>query len=79
VPQVTTDVGGNREAVDDATGLVVPPSDPAALAAALVALLRDPARRAAMAAASRRRHAERFSLERMLAATAAVYARVLAQ
>jgi glycosyltransferase involved in cell wall biosynthesis len=73
VPQVATDVGGVREAVTPDTGVLVAPEDPAALAAAVVALLRDPARRAAMAAASRARHAERFGVERMVAATAALY------
>jgi glycosyltransferase involved in cell wall biosynthesis len=77
VPQVVTDVGGNSEAVTPLTGLVVPPRDPVALADALIALLRDPERRTAMAAASRLRHAERFSLEQMVAGTAAVYAAVL--
>jgi glycosyltransferase involved in cell wall biosynthesis len=77
VPQVASDVGGVREAVVPETGLVVPPRDPAALAEAVIALLRDPARRAAMAAASRARHAERFTVERMVAGTADVYARVL--
>jgi glycosyltransferase involved in cell wall biosynthesis len=77
VPQVAADVGGVREAVVEATGLVVPPRDPAALAEAVIALLRDPERRAAMAAASRARHRERFTAERMVAGTAAVYDRVL--
>jgi glycosyltransferase involved in cell wall biosynthesis len=77
VPQVVTDVGGNGEAVTPDTGVVVAPGDPAALAEALVGLLRNPARRASMAAASRARHAERFSVERMVAETAAVYDRVL--
>jgi len=77
IPQVVTDVGGNREAVTSATGVVVPPGDPGALAEALVALLRDPDRRASMAAASRERHATRFSVERMVADTAALYDDVL--
>jgi glycosyltransferase involved in cell wall biosynthesis len=77
VPQVATDVGGTREALVPETGLLVPPGDPAALADAVVELLRDPARRAAMAAASRARHAERFTVERMVAETAAVYDGVL--
>jgi glycosyltransferase involved in cell wall biosynthesis len=73
VPQVATDVGGTREALVPETGVLVPPEDPHALAAAIVSLLRDPGRRAAMAAASRARHAERFTVERMVAETAAVY------
>ena len=48
-----------------------------ALADAVVALLRDPERRKAMATASRARHAERFTVERMVAETAAVYDAVL--
>jgi glycosyltransferase involved in cell wall biosynthesis len=70
VPQVVTDVGGTREAV---TPVLVPPNDPDALADAVIGLLDDPARRARLAAESRRVHAERFTIERMVAATAAVY------
>ncbi len=76
VPQVATDVGGTREAVVPETGVLVPPGEPAALADAIVALLQDPARRSAMGAASRARHAERFTVERMVAATAALYDRL---
>jgi glycosyltransferase involved in cell wall biosynthesis len=77
VPQVATAVGGTGEAVVPDTGILVPPHDPAALAAATVALLRDPGRRSAMSRASVRRHAERFGVERMVAATARLYAEVL--
>lgn len=78
VPQVATGVGGIPEAVTPETGVLVAPRDPAALADALAALLADPARRERMAAASRARHAERFTLERMVAGIAAVYDEVLA-
>jgi glycosyltransferase involved in cell wall biosynthesis len=77
VPQVATDVGGTREALVPETGVLVPSGDPEALAAAIVGLLRDPERRAAMGDASRRRHAERFTVDRMVAETAAVYDAVL--
>jgi glycosyltransferase involved in cell wall biosynthesis len=77
VPQVVSAVGGTAEAVGPETGLLVPPRDPDALAEAIVALLRDPARRDRMAAASRARHAERFTVARMVAATAAVYDAIL--
>ena len=77
IPQVVTAVGGMAEAVVPETGVVVPPCDPAALAEAVIELLRDPARRAAMSEASRARHAERFTADRMVANTAAVYDRVL--
>ena len=77
VPQVATDVGGNGEALVPETGVLVPPGDPSALAAAVVSLLRDPERRKVMATASRARHAERFTVVRMVAETAAVYEAVL--
>jgi glycosyltransferase involved in cell wall biosynthesis len=76
VPQVATDVGGTGEAIAPETGVLVPPSDPAALADALAGLLADAGRRQAMAAASARRHAEHFTVDRMVADTAAVYAEV---
>jgi glycosyltransferase involved in cell wall biosynthesis len=73
VPQVASAVGGTPEAVAGETGLLVPPADPRALAEATVALLRDPARRRVLRAASRERHAARFTVERMVAETAATY------
>jgi glycosyltransferase involved in cell wall biosynthesis len=74
---VATAAGGIPEAVEDGvTGRVVPPRDPEALAAALVEVLRDPARRESMGAAGRRRFLERFTAERMVAQTLAVYAEV---
>jgi glycosyltransferase involved in cell wall biosynthesis len=74
LPVVATDVGGTAEAVaHDVTGLVVPPRDPAALAAAIAELLADPARRARLGDAGRRRVRERFTIERMLEGTTAVY------
>lgn len=62
-------VGSRLEAIpeivaDGETGLLVPPGDPAALAAALSALLSDPARARRMGAAGRARVAERFSWRR---------------
>jgi glycosyltransferase involved in cell wall biosynthesis len=79
VPQVVTAVGGTREAVVPETGLSIPPRDPDALASAVIELLRDPRRRARMAQASRERHAARFTVDRMVAGTAAVYDRVLSR
>jgi glycosyltransferase involved in cell wall biosynthesis len=78
VPTVATDVGGSREVVVPETGLLVSPGDPAAFADAVVTLLLDSERRAQMAAAARKRHAEHFSVERMIEETAAVYERVVA-
>ena len=54
LPVVASRVGQIPAIVDDGvTGLLVPPSDPAALAAAIDGLVADPNRRAAMAAAAR--------------------------
>jgi glycosyltransferase involved in cell wall biosynthesis len=69
---VNTDVGGVAETVGDA-GLVVPPGDPDAFAAACVAVLRDPVRRAALATAARERALAHFTLGKMLAAYDRLY------
>jgi glycosyltransferase involved in cell wall biosynthesis len=61
-PLVATDIPGCREAVvDGATGFLVPPRDPPALAAALRRLIEDPALRQKMALAARARAVEQFS------------------
>ncbi|MFE5814429.1 GT4 family glycosyltransferase PelF [Streptomyces sp. NPDC056479] len=69
---VSTDVGGVREAVGD-TGLVVPPRDPAAMAAAALELLGDPVRRRAMGEAARLRVIEQFTLRQTIDTFRAIY------
>ncbi|MEU6539252.1 GT4 family glycosyltransferase PelF [Streptomyces sp. NPDC047000] len=69
---VSTDVGGVREAVGG-TGLVVPPRDPAAMAAAALELLADTARRRAMGEAARLRVIEQFTLRQTVDAFRAIY------
>jgi glycosyltransferase involved in cell wall biosynthesis len=72
---VATDVGGVGEAIEDGlTGRLVAPRDPEALAAAVSALLRDPDEAARLGAAARERQRSRFGFERMVEATARVYA-----
>ena len=79
VPQVATDVGGTREALTPESGILIAPRDATALADAVIELLRDPERRARMSAVSRELHARRFTVERMVVGTAAVYDVVLGQ
>jgi sugar transferase (PEP-CTERM/EpsH1 system associated) len=77
LPVVATRVGGNPEIVEDGvSGLLVPPSDPQAMAAALVALARDPRRRQTLGASGRARGAA-FSLPRMIERYEEMYASVL--
>jgi glycosyltransferase involved in cell wall biosynthesis len=75
-PVVATTAGGIPEVVGDGeTGLLVPPRDHAAMARAIVTLLNDAGARARMGAAGLARVRERFTVERMVAATAQVYQR----
>jgi glycosyltransferase involved in cell wall biosynthesis len=74
LPIVATGVGGTREAVEEGvTGRLVPPREPAPLAAALVELLADGDRAASLGEAAARRVKERFTLDRMIEETLAVY------
>jgi glycosyltransferase involved in cell wall biosynthesis len=83
---LATTVSGIPELIHDgATGVLVPPGDPPALAAALEGLIRDPARRAALAGAGERRVRTTFAMQSGIDALArrfglppaAVYAREL--
>ncbi|MGA4956285.1 GT4 family glycosyltransferase PelF [Streptomyces lavendulocolor] len=69
---VSTDVGGVREAVGTA-GLVVPPRDPGAMAAAALELLTDAPRRAAMGEAARLRVIEQFTLRQTMETFRSIY------
>jgi glycosyltransferase involved in cell wall biosynthesis len=79
VPVVGTAVGGLLDTVaDQVTGRLVPPGDPAALAAAIQPLL-DPRLRNAYGQAGEHRARSRYSWDRVAADTAAVYAQVLTE
>ncbi|MGW1212612.1 GT4 family glycosyltransferase PelF [Streptomyces sp. NPDC002499] len=69
---VSTDVGGVREAVGD-TGLVVPPRDPARMAAAALELLADRERRRTMGEAARLRVIEQFTLRQTVDTFRSIY------
>jgi len=74
---VATRTGGIPEVVDDGvTGRLVPPRDHGAMATAILTLLADATLRSRMGDAGLARVGARFSVERMVAETAAVYARV---
>ena len=79
LPVVASGVDGVPEAVTSgADGLLVPPADPAALAAALKSLAGDPGKRAALGAAAKTAVGERFALRRMIADYERAYDGVLA-
>jgi glycosyltransferase involved in cell wall biosynthesis len=74
---VATRAGGIPEVVEDErTGVLVPPRDHHAMADAIVRLLEDETRRRRMGEAGLARVRERFTGERMVAGTAAVYGRL---
>ena len=76
-PIVATTAGGIPEVVEDGvTGLLAAPRDHTAMADAILSLLGDERRRRAMGEAGFTRVSEKFTVEQMIAGTAAVYARV---
>jgi starch synthase len=75
---VASRVGGIPEVVDDGrTGLLVPPSDPGLLAAAVNRLLDDPGLAAQMGRAGRRRVSAEFSWRAIAEQTVALYETVI--
>ena len=71
---ISTPVGAIGDAIiDGETGLLVPPGDAPALAAAIAQLLDDPALRARLAANARKRFEAKFTIDRAADATAAMY------
>jgi phosphatidyl-myo-inositol alpha-mannosyltransferase len=77
VPVVASDIEGYREVVHDGVdGLLVPPNDPNALAAAIRRVLSEPELAAALKAAGRSR-AQAFSWQAVAPRLEAVYDRVL--
>ncbi len=74
-PTVATAVGGNPEVVvSGETGLLVPPRDPEALAAAITQLIREPELRRHMGLAARERAVRRFDIRMTVAELQRIYA-----
>lgn len=74
VPVVATAVGGVPDVVcHGETGLLVPPGDPAALAAALASLLGDPERRCTLGLAGRRAAFPAYDAKGLIARIEALY------
>lgn len=77
LPVVGTDVNGIADLVQDGvTGVLVPPEQPAALAAALSNLLASPELADTMGARGRRRIEKEFSLDRVVREKQALYQRL---
>ncbi len=81
LPVVCTELGTGTSYVNQhrITGLVVPPNDPPALAAALQELLSDPELRRRLGDAGRERAQRELSVEAMLEATVALYQRLVSR
>lgn len=78
LPVVASRVGGIPEIVRDGVqGFLVPPNNPAAMAAALRKLLESPGLRSRMGQAGRDQVLERFTADRMVADTVTAYDAVL--
>jgi len=79
VPTVATAIGGFPDIIEqEVSGLLVPPHDPAALAAAIERLLDDTAAARAMAGEASRRAKRMLDVGRTAAEVAAIYEQVLA-
>jgi glycosyltransferase involved in cell wall biosynthesis len=78
LPVISTPVGGVPEAVmPEETGLLVPPQDPDALAAAILRLVREPDLARRMGAAGRLRAERHFSVDRVVTSIHSLYETLL--
>jgi glycosyltransferase involved in cell wall biosynthesis len=78
LPAVATNVGQCAEVLaNGAAGVLVPPSSPEELAAALLSLLGSPSRRATLGAKLRERVTSEYGAQRIVTQVADVYRQVL--
>jgi glycosyltransferase involved in cell wall biosynthesis len=80
-PMISSEIGTGTSYIniDQQTGLVVPPSDPAALRAALRTLWDDPGRARAMGVRAQARYHELFTSEQMAASYTELYRELVAR
>jgi glycosyltransferase involved in cell wall biosynthesis len=79
LPVVATAIDGSAEAIEEGVnGLLTPPGEPQAIAAAVLQLLRDPAQRRQMGQSGQARALE-FDVRTMVAKIAALYEELLQQ
>ncbi|MGA8791901.1 glycosyltransferase, partial [Candidatus Binatus sp.] len=77
-PMVATEVDGTPEVViHERTGLLAPPANPVALAAAIERLLDDPALASRLASEGCKFVQENFGLRRQIEQTAALYSELI--
>jgi glycosyltransferase involved in cell wall biosynthesis len=73
MPVVASDIPGYRDVITDETSVAVPPSNPQALADALVALVEDEPRRRALGEAARELAVDRYSWDDIAGRLAGIY------
>jgi glycosyltransferase involved in cell wall biosynthesis len=74
IPVVATDVGGNKELVEDGvTGLLVPPGNAEALAESIKRMLKTPGLAKTCSSAAQKRVRENYSIEAMVENTLSLY------
>ena len=76
-PAIATDAGGTSEVVTPETGIVVPPDDETAFAAAISRLAGDPELRRQMGDRARQHVLRRYPVERLLSDIDALYRELL--
>jgi len=77
LPAVATDVGGVREVVSEATGILTPPNDATALAKAIAEMSLDPERRERSGSAARRHAIQSYGAKRLLTDVDTLYRELL--
>jgi glycosyltransferase involved in cell wall biosynthesis len=78
LPVIASNTTGLAEVVQDGvTGILIPPGEPTALAAAISSLLADPVKRAQMGLLGRERALQVFSFDHMLTCMESIYQRLV--